>query len=312
MPVIRETTFNAKLTDILRRKNPRWRVDDSAVAEGGRILEGGGTPDVFICPKGAPPVVIEVEFMPARTVEEDAVARLGRALSATETVIEQVIALRAPVALKESSAARLEAAICAAEFDYCLLSAEPTYPKTPAHRWPVSGYLQGGVDDLVALIENALVSERLIAESLDILEGGVNRAAAQLIDDTVDKPAVIPNIAKLLHQSEGAQTTRMAMAIVANALTFHAMLAGTHAVRSFNQLRTAQKVLMPDSVLEEWWRIVDSINYYPIFDIASRVMTELPTRASFDVVDTLSKVANQLVSRGIGVGAPPSRGPRRR
>jgi len=78
MPVIREPTFNAKLTDILRRKNPRWRRDDAAVAEGGRILQGGGTPDVFIRPEGAPPIVIETEFMPARTVEKDALSRLGR------------------------------------------------------------------------------------------------------------------------------------------------------------------------------------------------------------------------------------------
>ena len=300
MPVIRETTFNAKLTDILRRKNPRWRTDDAAVAEGGRILVGGGTPDVFICPKGAPPIVVETEFMPARTVEEDAEKRLGCEVRGGNMLIEQVVALRAPATVKQTSAARLEEAICAAQLEYCLLSAEPSYPKTPAERWPRSGWLQGGVDDLVALLENALVSERLIADSLEILEGGVNAAAARLIAATHDKPAVISNIAKLLHQSEGPQTTRMAMAIVANALTFHAMLGGTHAVKSFKQLRrTSQKLLMPDDVLDEWWRIIDDINYYPIFDIACRVITEIPTRATFDVVQILSRVAGDLVALGI-------------
>ncbi|MDD9822990.1 MAG: hypothetical protein OXU98_08940 [Gammaproteobacteria bacterium] len=300
MPVIRETTFNAKLTDILRRKNPRWRTDDAAVAEGGRILVGGGTPDVFICPKGAPPIVVETEFMPARTVEEDAEKRLGCEVRGGNMLIEQVVALRAPATVKQTSAARLEEAICAAQLEYCLLSADPSYPKTPAERWPRSGWLQGGVDDLVALLENALVSERLIADSLEILEGGVNAAAARLIAATHDKPAVISNIAKLLHQSEGPQTTRMAMAIVANALTFHAMLGGTHAVKSFKQLRrTSQKLLMPDDVLDEWWRIIDDINYYPIFDIACRVITEIPTRATFDVVQILSRVAGDLVALGI-------------
>jgi len=300
MPVIRETTFNAKLTDILRRKNPRWRTDDAAVAEGGRILQGGGTPDVFIYPAGAPPIVIEVEFMPARTVEKDALSRLGREVRGGKMPIEQVVALRAPEAVKESSAARLEEKILAAQFEYCLLSADPSYPKTPARRWPESGWLQGGIDDLVALIENALVSERLIAESLEVLEGGVNAAAAQLMRDTYDKPAIIPNLAALLHQSEGPQTTRMAMAIVANALTFHTILAGANAVKKFDQLRTPPlNLLMPDDVTGEWWRIIADINYYPIFDIARRVMLELPTVASFNVIDTLSKVANQLVTLGI-------------
>jgi len=299
MPVIRETTFNAKLTDILRRKNPRWRRDDVAVAEGGRILQGGGTPDVFIRPEGAPPIVIETEFMPARTVEKDALSRLGRKAQGGKMSVEHVVALRAPTTVKESTAARLEETICAAEFEYCLLTAEPTYPKTPAHRWPESGWLRGGINDLIALIENALVSERLIADSLDILEGGVNAAAARLIQVARNKPKIIPNIAKLLHQSEGEQTTRMAMAIVANALTFHAVLAGAHDIKDFDQLRTRHNLLTPSSVTREWWRIVDSINYHPIFDIARRVMAEIPTQAAFDVIDMLSDVAEQLIGHGI-------------
>jgi len=297
MPVIREPTFNAKLTDILRRKNPRWRVDDSAVAEGGRILEGGGTPDVFICPSHAAPIVVESEFMPARTVEEDAVARLGRKVRGGKTLIEQVVALRAPATVKETSAARLEEAIRAAEFEYCLFSIDA--PDAPHRRWPVSGWLQGGVDDLVALIENALVSEQLIAKSMEVLDGGVAATAARLMDATRDKPAVITKLAAILHQSESAQTTRMAMAIVANALTFHAVLAGAHDIENLNQLRTHGNALSAGSVTREWRRIVERINYYPIFDIARRVVLEIPSAVAADILDQLALVADELNATGI-------------
>ena len=51
MPTIRETTFNTKFAEILRRKNLQWREGNTAVAEAGEALRGGGNPEMH---PGAP------------------------------------------------------------------------------------------------------------------------------------------------------------------------------------------------------------------------------------------------------------------
>ena len=294
MQVIRETTFNAKLADILRRKNPLWRRNNVVAAEAGASFKGGGTPDILI--STLVPIVVEVEFLPARTVEEDATARLGRVVRATGKNIEQVIALRVPKAIKETAAARLEEKIITSRFEYCLFSAEDV----AAHplRWPETGWLHGGIDDLVALIENAAISEKLITESLETLEGGVAGASAHLIEGTKNKPDVEVKIAELLHQSKGVQTTRMAMAIIANALTYHQILAGTHNIRNLAQLRSGGKLIM-DDVTIEWERIVREINYYPVFDIARRILLEIPPTVAHEVLEQLATTTGKIFASGI-------------
>ena len=298
MPTIRETTFNAKLTEILRQKNPRWREDDTAIAEAGAVLDGGGTPDILISPADALPIVVETEFLPARTVEEDAKKRLGRIVKPTAREIKQVVALRVPQEIKQVAAARLEAEIAKSRFEYCIFSTDET--DNPPVRWPQEKWLHGGVDELVALIENALISEQLIAISLEILDGGVTAAAARLLGSTQDKPDVVPRLAELLHQTEGEQTTRMAMTIIANALTFQGIIAGAHNVRNVDELRIDGTTVLPvGAVLREWEQIVEGINYYPIFDIARRVVLEIPPQIASDILDSLAKVSGEIIALGI-------------
>ena len=58
-------------------------------------------------PRGAP-VVVESEYTPARTVEQDAVARLGRVLADSGNTVEQCLAVRAPDALRHAPQAALD------------------------------------------------------------------------------------------------------------------------------------------------------------------------------------------------------------
>ncbi len=297
MTTIRETTFNTKLTEILRGKNPRWRKDNAAVGEAGNVLQNSGTPDILIAPDGTMPIVVETEFLPALTVEEEAIGRIGCVVAATNTKIEQAVALRAPQKIKTAAAARLESEICNSQFEYCLFSAEGSDGQPI--RWPNEGWLSGGVDELVALIENAGISEQLIAKSLEILEGAVAGAAASLLMHTNDKPAVKEKIAALLHQTHNEQTTRMAMAIIANALTFQEILAGEHGARSVRQLRIQLGRLPVGKVVSEWQRIVEEINYWPVFHIAREVVNEIPANIAAQILDRLATVVDELIALGI-------------
>ena len=100
MAINSERSFNEALARVLRTKHPRWRRD--LTAEQHRAVKGGGLPDLIVRnPRGAP-VVVESEYAPARTVERDALARLGRELADSGDAIEQCFALRAPAALRHA------------------------------------------------------------------------------------------------------------------------------------------------------------------------------------------------------------------
>ena len=115
MPRTSEIAFNVTLSNVLRTKHPRWH--DRTSAEQKSILrETALQPDVVIRPPGGIPVVLETEFEPAHSVEEDAQKRLGKFLQYKGAQIEQTIAVQIPQDLSEVPQEDLEREIEAAEF----------------------------------------------------------------------------------------------------------------------------------------------------------------------------------------------------
>ncbi len=299
MPRTSETAFNVELANALRDKHPRWREGDRIGAERTGVFRDhlGLQPDIVVHHPGGAPVVVETEFEPARTVEDDARARLGLVIAETGDVVEQAIAIRVPLAMRGDQS-HLPEQIAAAEFRYCVFTHREGEPHDPL-RWPESGWLSGGIDDLAGLIEQTALSERRIAEGMRILEEGVSQAARRLRADLEDHhPDVLTRIAEALHQEDGEQTSRMAMAIVANALTVHTAIAGAYEIRTLDELRGARGRLLKSKVLETWRYILREINYWPIFKIASDVLLPIPNGTAQAVLDRLHGVAGEL--DGIG------------
>ena len=87
------------------------------------------------------------------------------------------------------------------------------------------------------------------------------------------------------------------MAIVANALTFHTMLAPAHDVRTLDDLRSGG-VLPKAALLKEWDRILE-INYWPIFHIAKEIMLPIPPGVAAKLLDRLADVASELQAHGV-------------
>ena len=216
----------------------------------------------------------------------------------TGDIVEQVIAVRIPDDLKSVDQSSLGDHIATAELHYCVLTRREAEPDEP-ERWPESGWLTGGIDDLAGLIEQTALSERRIAEGMRILEEGVSQAATQLRTAMeADRPEVLAKIAEELHQEDGEQTSRMAMAIVANALTVHTAIAGTFEIETLDELRDSQGRLSKSRVLATWRHILDDINYWPIFRIASDVLLPIPNGTARRVLQRLHEVAAEL--DGIG------------
>ena len=288
-----EIAFNVRLLDVLKTKHPRWR-DHTGVEQQGVLRETALRPDIVIRPPGGIPVVLETEFMPARSVEADAQARLGQFLQYSGDRIEQTIAVQIPRELSEVPQADLEQHIEAAEFRYCTYSLQEA---DMGVRWPATGWLVGSVDDLASCIENVSLSERLLAEGTQILEQSIGEAAGKL-RETAGTHA-LENMAQSLHQEDGEQTSRMAMAIVANALVFHTAIVEAHGIATIDELRIpGRNDVSKGRLLECWQHILDNINYYPIFRIASDLLLPIPDGTANAVLNRLAQAASDLAGLG--------------
>ena len=298
MPRTAEHTVNVELARLLRTRHPRWR-EGIGVEQSGVLKDAPAQrPDLLIQHPGGLPVVIETEFQPARGVERDASSRLGATVAANGEVIEQAVALRVPLELRGVNQARLPQRVAQAAFDYCVFTEGAEGPD----RWPAGGWLSGGVDDLAAFIEHTALSERRIARGTRILEVGVRQAAGRLQKDLQERPDAIPKIASALHQEPGEQTMRMAMAIVANALTFHTSIAASHAVPSLEELRNKSPFgrMLKSQLVGTWRYVLREINYWPIFRIASDIVIPIPDALAAAVLERLARVAEALHQLGTG------------
>ncbi len=289
-----ETAFNFQLAAVLRGKHPRW--PELIDAERTSVLQESSSlqPDIIVdCPGGLS-IAVETEYSPAHTVEEDARKRIGSVLSATGDSIEQAIAVRIPKVLASAPQSELEFEIEAATFEYCVFSDNPQTPE----RWPKTGWLEGTIDDLASCIELAALSENRVAQSMGILEDGIAQAAGKLRRACGGRPDTLDRIANVLHQKDGLQTSRMAMAILANALSFHIVIAGAHKIETLGQLQGLNRQLSKDKVLGVWCHILDNINYWPIFKIASDILLPIRDGTAQLLLDRLATVAAELDNIG--------------
>ena len=227
-------------------------------------------------------------------MEADAQARLGKFLSHNEDRIEQTIAVQIPQELRGTPQADLERDIEAAEFRYCTYSLQEAGAVV---RWPDTGWLTGSANDLAGCIENVSLSERLLAEGTNILEQSIGEAAGKLRETagihTLEK------MAQSLYQEDGEQTSRMAMAIVANALVFHTAIVEAHGISTVDELRSpGTNDVNKSRLLACWQHILDHINYYPIFHIASDLLRPISDGTANAVLNRLAQAASDLAGLG--------------
>ena len=294
MPRTGEPAFNGYFAEVLRGKHPQWR-DHLGVERTGVFPDAPGLrPDILVQVPDAQPVAVETEYAPAATVEDDARARLGRTPLKSADPIEQAVAVRIPDSLRRGQADLAER-IAAADFDYCVFSGSPLSPV----RWPETGWLTGDVDDIARCIEHAMVSQRLIEQGMSILENGV-RIATKAVEDAAARgfPDMERWFGEVLNQRPGDQTNRMVMTIIANALTFHATIAGIHDVPSVARLRDDARTTLQLALLDAWRRVLDEINYWPIFKVASDLLARMRSDTAHRVLRALVGTADQIAHIG--------------
>src|SRR3989304_1054287 len=275
-----EPTINDALAAVLSETRSLWRGKGVVRSENTAVFQGAGKrPDILIVEPNVSPVVIESEVMPAGSVEQDALQRLGQALKATGARVFSALAIRLPHRLRDEGGAGLKTAIAnATDFDICIYSG--TSPADHA-RWPRKGWLQGSPLDISLLAPPASVPPAIVDAAALTLATGVSEAAGLLNSVAVQHPGTIGGICRHLRQGDSDQTRRMAMAILTNALLFQESVAhgpgGLESIRTRSELSALPGSMNKQVILAEWDKIL-TVNYWAIFDIARRILSAIPAQ----------------------------------
>ncbi len=292
-----EPTINDALAAVLRTTRRAWSATGIVSSENTGMLKGSNRrPDILVTESNVSPVAIETEVHPAITVEQDATARLGEELSTTGRKILSSIAVRLPLRLRNKAGSALQAELTAAnDLEVALFTG---IAPANATRWPGSGWIASSVADLSILTQSASVPPDLIEQAANYLVEGVSFAAGLLQEVSATNPGAIHKISEQLRQEDGEQTRRMSTTILANAFVFQETLAGGPGdlanVRSLEELRSDANGLTKAIVLAEWRKIL-KVNYWPIFDIARRILEVIPPPNCNVLIERLAATADKLL-----------------
>ena len=292
-----EHTINDALAEVLRGTRRAWQQPNVVRSENTGMLKGSNErPDILVIESTVSPVVIETEVSPAASVEQDAISRLGKQMRVTGKTILSSIAVRLPQKLRTKEGSFLQSELeNATDIEMALYTGNGPSPHS---RWPRSGWILGGVSNLSILVQYASVPPEVIEKAADQLVTGVSEAAGLLKEMLEAHPGAIRKIGEELRQADSDQTRRMAATILANAFVFHENLAGgpdeLRSVNSLEQLLGSNSGLTKSAVLAEWRKILQ-VNYWPIFDIARRILEVIPTAESQLLIEGLAGTADKLL-----------------
>ncbi len=275
------------LQAMLSRSSVRWENTQTIAGQPGL------QPDVLVTAPGRAPVVLEAEYLPAYTVEQDALGRLGLEVTATGRPIEAAIALRYPEDVAEAH--DLHTALRAARLSYCVF----TEGKSEPTRFPELGWLEGSVEDVADMVRLVSVPQRAVDQATDTLQAGIDRAAGVLDDLSSMRPGVTDAIAGLLGLDDVSQTRRMACAIIANALVFHERIAGMHSGIDPLALVYGHGVGSIQSRVVAAWDAILKINYWSIFGIAKDILQQLDSNGAARVLGELRYSVQSFSATGM-------------
>ena len=295
MATTTEPTVNTYVAQALRLLHPRWADNGAIVSQSTDTVAGsrGKQPDILVDVPAAGPLVIEAEFQPARTLDADALGRIGETIVGRPGPVETVVALRYPERLRRVPEARLTDELRAADdLEWCVWTEGADDVRFPSHGW-----ITGGLAELAGTVETVAVSQRRIDQAADELQDAVRQAAIVLAAVGRRTQA---SVAECLHQESGEQTMRMAASIVANAFLFQIAVASSHGTPGIDDTRAAsgdRRHLHKADVLDAWAEILD-VDYWPIFDIAVRLLRPIDEARAEVLCDTLAAAAGRLAAVG--------------
>ena len=268
-----EIVINVALARVLRE-----RLGLTTAAE---EMLGRSRLDVVLRRDGAP-VVLEVEIEPATTVDADALARLG--LEIDGQPVQNTFAVTVPGQFRQTDQRHLEGRLAAAR-------------DLRWREWRIDGTsgprLSGDVAQLGRAADRAVPPSGNLQEGVGELAEGVRRAGARLFRSQ----GALARVAKTFDTQPGDETAHMAALVITNAMIFQERLAdGDQRIQAVNKARVEGRFARL-RLLDQWDAILD-IDYYPIFNMARSVVSELSGVTAADVLDECARTAERLLVMG--------------
>ena len=268
-----ESIINDTLARILRE-----RLGFSAVAE---ALVDGRRPDVIVRLPQAAPVILEIELEPARTVDADALSRLGMELDGAK--VQNVFAVTVPARLRTVDQQRLFDRLAAATLQWREWRSDGTSgPK-----------LSGTVAELGNAVTIAIPPSGDLEETVNILDEGARRAGSMLYT----APGTLARVAKVFRAPPGDEVAHMAALVIINAMLFQDRLAREQEM--FQPAVAAHRDgVFSSAVLLQLWEAILEVDYYPIFIMAKDVVEEFTGFEGPHILRECARTAQHLLGMG--------------
>ena len=286
----REEALNAKLGELLSARYTSW--DERSVrSEGlGEIRDSGARIDVLVVNPNGRPVAVEAKFDSANVdaaLRKQVESRIGTVVDDPGLEIEAGLSVVYPTGMTAS-------ALPEATLRY---AAHQLGEDDRIRRWPEGDrdWIEGSVGDLADAIEIVSLSEKRIRRGERVLSDGIRDASSRLERHRA-RSAFGANMARVLHQEQGEQTTRMAVAIIVNAFVFHYTIEDHDGIPNVDEGSRRNGFRKMD-VTKTWSAVLD-VNYWPIFSIAKEVLSSIPTKHANPLLDAANDIAVELVKVG--------------
>ncbi len=267
-----EEVINVALARLLRE-----RVGLTTAAE---TLHGRARPDIVVR-RGDGPIVLEIELEPAATVDADALARLG--LEIDGQPVQTAFAVTVPGQLRQTDQRHLEQRLATASLAW--------------REWRLDGTsgprLIGDAAELGAAAARATPPAGNLEAAVEALDQGVRRAGSRLYQS----PGTLVRVAKVFNAPPGDEAANMSALVVTNAMVFQERLASSNAAIQPTSAARSGDVFSRLRLLTLWDAILE-IDYYPIFNMARNVVSELSEVEAAWVLDECAHTAARLLSMG--------------
>ena len=267
-----ESVINTALARLLTE-----RVGLEAVAE---TLRHGLRPDIVVrLPEG--PVILETEVEPARTVEADALARLGMEIDGR--IVQNAFAVTVPAALRSAAQRHLHERMASATLLW--------------QEWRVDGTsgpkLAGTLAELGNAVARAAPPAGNLDEAVDLLDEGARRAGSRLYAS----PGTLARVSRVFGADPGDESANMAALVIINAMVFQERLAGGEEVYQPVSAARRDGRFSSFKLLQMWDHIL-SIDYFPIFSMAKNVVQEMSEIEAGEVLSECARTASALLTMG--------------
>ena len=283
-----EAAANRAMADILRGMNG-WESEGEILGRvvGNPLLK----PDVIV-ESGGNAVIIETEYAPAGTLEDDVLDRLGLELH-DSGVPACVVGVVIPKRIRTMRGDAIRDGLAEShDFKYFVRLQDGS-------RFPELGGLMGGMRDIAAAVRLTIVPRRSVDECVGMMGRSIDRIHA-CVAETPD--SVVEGIAEELRipldpDDEHIwrdESGRMAGLIMLNAGVFYEELAAHDGnVTPTQQLRVVG-MLDQEAVVRAWDYVCREIDYCPVFRIASRILSRLPASQAGCVLEEMGSAVSRI------------------